>query len=183
MQNQKKQLFILCGVLIICVAVLLLWRFYGKQQEEAEAAKQEAEKITILQLPTEDITAFSYEKDGETLSFSKEEDVWLYDGDKTLTLGESVIETMLSAVEDFSAEEQITDYENLSDYGLETPQNTITFQTKEQEYILYLGNENEMLSEYYVKLEGSGTVYLVSTSINTVFQKDVEDLIAEEEEE
>lgn len=75
----------------------------------------------------------------------------------------------------------MTDYDTLSDYGLDTPSNTITMADGTNTVTLLLGNKNEMLSQYYVKREEEDTVYLVSVSLETVFGKSVGDLTEVEE--
>ena len=49
--------------------------------------------------------------------------------------------------------------------------------------MIYAGNKSDLLSEYYIKVEGDDNVYLVSSNIVTDFDKDPEDFIDETETE
>ncbi|MDD6306270.1 MAG: DUF4340 domain-containing protein, partial [Clostridiales bacterium] len=118
-----------------------------------------------------------------TISFTKEGDDWQYDGDRSLDMDEDAIETMLSKAVGVTAEETVTDYENLDDFGLETPSNTIIFTTEKGETTLYIGNQNEITSQYYLKKGDDATIYLVGSAVATGFNKTVEELTAEEDTE
>lgn len=183
MQKQKKQFVIALILLILCAAALLGVKLYNQKQEEKKDAEAEASKIVVTDLNTDDITAFSYQLNGETLSFTKEGDSWIYDGDAGIDIDEDIIDTMLNKVTAITAEEEISEYEELSDYGLDQPSNTITLTTASGVTTLYLGNENEILSQYYLKISDSDIVYLVNASINGHFEKTIDDLRAEEESE
>ena len=74
--------------------------------------------------------------------------------------------------------------EDLSQYGLEEPFRTITAVLSDgTQVVIYAGNKSDLLSEYYIKVEGDDNVYLVSSTIVTDFDKDPEDFIDETETE
>ena len=74
--------------------------------------------------------------------------------------------------------------EDLSQYGLEEPFRTITAVLSDgTQVVIYAGNKSDLLSEYYIKVEGDDNVYLVSSNIVTDFDKDPEDFIDETETE
>ena len=89
---------------------------------------------------------------------------------------------MLSAVSNLTTEEALEEYDSLSDYGLDTPSNTITVTTADGTITLLAGNQNEITNSYYMMTGDSDTVYLISTDLNSTFSSAVDDLIAEEEE-
>lgn len=135
-----------------------------------------------MDIGKEEITAFSYELDGETLSFYKEDDNWVYEGDTSIDIDEDQIESILSYITTLTAESSFQAELMMAEYGFENPANTIVLETKEQEIILYLGDRNSMVSGYYLKLEGDDTIYLITTGITSRFSKSVEDLTVEVEE-
>lgn len=179
MKRQKKQFLILVILLILCVAAYVGIRIYNQKQSEKEEAKEAAEKITLTDLKSDDITAFSYQYEDQTLEFVKEEDTWYYNKDKTIPIDSSKITSMLSGILSVEATDKITDYDSLSDYGLDNPSNTITVTTADGTTTLKVGSENTMLSEYYLMKDEDQTVYLSSTSVGTSFAKSVEDLTKE----
>lgn len=182
MEKQKKQFVIVLAVLVVMILAYLGIRFYNSKQEEKEAAEEEAATITITDFDTDDVTVFSYQLDGATLSFTKDGDDWFYDGDTTLDMDEDTIESMLSAVASLTAEEELEEYESLSDYGLESPENTIVITTSDSTITLLVGDANEITGDYYVMTEDSDIIYLISTSLSSTFGVTVDELIAEEEE-
>lgn len=183
MKRQKKQFLILVILFILCVAAYVGIRIYNQKQSEKEEAKEAAEKITLTDLKSDDITAFSYQYEDQTLEFVKEEDTWYYNKDKTILIDSSKITSMLSGILSVEATDKITDYDSLSDYGLDNPSNTITVTTADGTTTLKAGSENTMLSEYYLMKDEDQTVYLSSTSVGASFAKSVEDLTKEPDTE
>ncbi len=182
MEKQKKQFIVVLILLIVAVAAYLLLHVYNDKKEAKEEAEEDADTITITDFDTDDVTAFSYQLNGETLSFTKDGDNWLYDGDTSLDLDEDSITSMLLAVSNLTTEEALEEYDSLSDYGLDTPSNTITVTTADGTITLLAGNQNEITNSYYMMTGDSDTVYLISTDLNSTFGSAVDDLIAEEEE-
>ncbi len=183
MKRQKKQFLVLVILLILCIAAYAGVRIYNQKQSEKEEAKEAAEKITLTDLKSDDITAFSYQYEDQTLEFVKEEDTWYYNKDKTIPIDSSKITSMLSGILSVEATDKITDYDSLSDYGLDNPSNTITVTTADGTTTLKVGSENTMLSEYYLMKDEDQTVYLSSTSVGTSFEKSIEDLTKEPDTE
>lgn len=181
MQRQKKQFLIMVILLVVGVAAYIGIRVYNDRQAEKKAAEEEAEKIKVTELNRDDIIRFSYLYEGETLEFEKEDDTWYYTADKSILLDGDQISSMLGTASSLTAATEVTDYDSLADYGLEEPSNTITLQTTDTTITLYVGDTNEMLSQYYVKKDGDDAVYLVSANLSSVFGKSVSDLTKEEE--
>ncbi len=178
MQRQKKQFIVIMILLVVCAAAYIGLRVYNDRQDKKEEAEAEAAKITVTDLKSDDITAFSYIYQDQTLSFAKEDGTWYYEGDKSVSIDQDQISAMLSAVTAIEATDSVKDYDSLSDYGLDEPVNVITLTTADGTTTLNIGDENTMLSDYYLTKEGDDTVYLVESSVKTTFDKSVEDLTA-----
>lgn len=183
MEKQKKQVFILAVLLLVLVVAYFAIHIYNGKQEEKESAKEEAEKIYVTNDAVEDITAFSYVLDGETLSFTKSGDEWTYDGDTGCNLDESVIETMLGKIASITADECLSEPEPLDSYGLDAPSGQITFTTDKETVTLLIGNRNAITGSYYLKKDGDDKVYLVSSTVAAACTKSISDLLAEEDTE
>lgn len=181
MQRQKKQFIVMVILLVIGILAYLCVRFYNEKQEEKKAAEEEQNKIVVTDFKSEDMTGFSYQYEGETLEFVKEDGTWYYKGDHGISLDQDLISSLLDSVAELNAETKVSDYETLADYGLDKPQNTIVLTAQAGTATLLLGNKNEMLSQYYVKKEAEPDVYLISISLDTVFGKSVSDLAKVEE--
>ena len=129
MQKQKKQMIVLVILLILLILAYIGVHFYSKKQEEKENAKEEAEKIQVTDLEVSDITQFSYVLDGTTLSFTKNGTEWTYDGDQSVDIDESALETLLNKASAITASDEVTEYDDLADFGLDDPANTVTLKT------------------------------------------------------
>ncbi len=117
--------------------------------------ESEAEnQVMVAKLDVDSIDSFSYMVDGITYSYQKN--------------GE--------------AEEALTDYDDLSDYGLDSPQNSITVTCGETSKTFAIGDYNEMLAEYYLKVDGDDSVYLVDSTLMNAFSREPQSLVKAEED-
>ena len=179
MQKQKKQMIVtghFADPADPCVYRRTI--FTVKKQEEKENAKEEAEKIQVTDLEVSDITQFSYVLDGTTLSFTKNGTEWTYDGDQSVDIDESALETLLNKASAITASDEVTEYDDLADFGLDDPANTVTLKTDSGLTTIYIGSQNEITNEYYLKTGDSDTIYVVDSAPATGFDKSVEDLTA-----
>lgn len=183
MKKQRKQFLFITIVLVFLIAATAGMKLYNKNAETAKEKEAAADTIYITQTAAEDIMAFSYELNGETLSFTKQDGTWSYDQDPSANLDQDAVESLLSVFSSFTATDEITAYEDLSEYALDAPADTVTFTTDAGTVTLYEGMENAMLNEYYVKNADSDVVYLTATSLQTRLSKSVEDLTVLEETE
>lgn len=177
MKNQKKQMIILLIVLVALVAGLLGLQQYNKTQSELPA--EEAPVINLTDLSSEEIVKFSYNYEGETLSFEKEGETWHYTADKALTLNQALITNILSGVATINADQAIENVTDMTQYGLKEPSNILQFETAAESVILQVGDYNEMSDIYYVSKPSETTVYTVSAVAIPNFDYALEDLITE----
>lgn len=113
---------------------------------------------------------------------SETEDVqWVCDNDPELKLNTSKITTMLGCITSITASEKFDADTDVSDFGFDTPQNTITMTTDDNTYTIVVGAKNAMLSQYYVKVNDD--VYLSSTTIPSQFAVTLDDLIQSDDSE
>ena len=183
MKKQKKQLIALCILFLICIVAWVGLTKWNKSQEQKKQEEEEASKVMVTDITTEDINAFSYQYNNETLSFVKEDGTWYYEADKSISLDQDTMETLVATVAQLTAEQEIKDYEDLSEYGLDTPSNTITLTTGDGTTTLLIGNKNDMLSQYYVKTDQSDSIYLAGSAVYTTYQKGIADLTVTESTE
>ena len=113
---------------------------------------------------------------------SETEDVqWVCDNDPELKLNTSKITTMLGCITSITASEKFDADTDVSDFGFDTPQNTITMTTDDNTYTIVVGAKNAMLSQYYIKVNDD--VYLSSTTIPSQFAVILDDLIQSDDSE
>lgn len=118
----------------------------------------------------------------EETEASETEDVqWVCDNDPELKLNTSKITTMLGCITSITASEKFDADTDVSDFGFDTPQNTITMTTDDNTYTIVVGAKNAMLSQYYIKVNDD--VYLSSTTIPSQFAVTLDDLIQSDDSE
>ena len=183
MEKQKKQFLGMLLVLAVLAAAYGGIHVYNQKQEEKEASEEEAEKLTVVDFKTDDVTAFSYVLGGQVYAYTKTDGEWTWDGDISLTLDTSQIDAMLDAVTGLTAESEITDGEDLAQYGLENPSGIITLTTADGTTTLQLGDKNAVTGQYYLKVAESDKIYLVSRDLSGTFSKTPQELLNEEETE
>lgn len=175
MKKQKIQFIVILIVLAVLVAATFGMKWYNKNKEEEKAAEEDASTIYISNVDIDTITAFSYEIDQVTYSFTKNGDTWTYDGDTSIDIDEDAVENMLGTFSALTATDEI-EYDDLSDFGLDKPSDLVTYTTADGSTTIYVGNKNDMLSSYYVMTGEDSKVYLTTTSLADIFSKTVEEL-------
>lgn len=168
--NRSKKLCVLLGLLAaVCGATLLLLQV----EEQREKIKNSEE--VILELPRESVTALSWEQDGKTLSFHRDE-TWLYDEDEAFPVSAERIQELLEQFEAFGVSFIIEDVEDYGQYGLEKPVCTIDLEAGEDTWQIQLGDYSKMDSKRYVSI-GDGNVYLVNNDPLELFDTTLSSMI------
>ena len=126
-------------------------------------------------------TEASETKVSETKASETEDEQWVCDNDPELKLNTSKITTMLGCIASITASEKFDADTDVSDFGFDTPQNTITMTTDDNTYTIVVGAKNAMLSQYYIKVNDD--VYLSSTTIPSQFAVTLDDLIQSDDSE
>ena len=117
----------------------------------------------------------------ETKASETEDEQWVCDNDQELKLNTSKITTMLGCITSITASEKFDADTDVSDFGFDTPQNTITMTTDDNTYTIVVGAKNAMLNQYYIKVNDD--VYLSSTTIPSQFAVTLDDLIQSDDSE
>lgn len=172
--SRSKKICVLLGLLAaVCGATLILL-----QVEEQKEKIKNSEEV-ILELPWESVTALSWEQDGNTLSFHRDE-TWLYDGDEAFPVSEERIHELLEQFEAFGVSFIIEDVEDYGQYGLDNPICTIDLEAGEESWQLQLGDYSKMDSKRYVSI-GDGNVYLVNNDPLDLFDTTLSSMIDNDE--
>ena len=154
---RKKQIT-RCILLAVFAVVSITAVLVSRHEEKVEQIKNSGK--TILSIPTDTVTAFSWTNEDGTFSFTKG-DTWTYDGDSAFPVDEGKINDLLAQFEDFAAAFAIDDVEDYAQYGLTEPICTISITAGEETYTVQLGDFSKMDEQRYVSI-GDGKAYLVS---------------------
>ena len=182
MKKQKIQMILILVVLVLCIGAYFLVSHMAKQEEQKQKDSETEGQTTIAEIDAE-VDAFFFFFNGKTYSYTKDGEDWKYDDDNSLQLDADSINTMLEKLNGVIALETLDSYDSLSDYGLDKPQNTISVTVGDKTTTFYIGDYNDMVSEYYLKMEGDDAVYLVDSTLNDTFSKTVDTLVKEEDTE
>lgn len=181
---RKKQYLVLVIILAVIVAALFAVRAAKSRKEKAEEEQTAAETVYAVRFDASEVTAFSYQYEGNTLEFVKEDESWSCKTDETVTIDGDSIETMLNAISSITADSTVEDVSDLSEYGLDEPTQEVVLAFADgSAKTMTFGMENQVISGYYLQVSGDSNVYLVNSSyVTSVLSKSLEDLTAEEEE-
>ena len=182
MQKQAKQMIVAVILLIVFGAAYGGMHIYNQKQAEKESEREEAEKITVVGIKQEDITAFSYQNGEDTLEFVKEEDTWITKNAEEMSLDQSAVKSLTGEIASLEAEEVVEGAGDFSEYGLDSPENVITVTTADGTDTFEIGMENTVTGQYYLQKNEEDILYLIPGSFPSVFEKTLEDLEAVSEE-
>ncbi len=172
--NRSKKLYILLGVLVLaCAATFAVTRF-EKHQEQIRTSED-----IILEVPADSVQSLSWEYEGNTLAFHKDE-TWLYDEDEAFPVSEERIQELLEPFQAFGVSFTIENVEDYGQYGLDDPVCTIDLAAEDQSWQIQLGDYSTMDSKRYVSI-GDGNVYLVQNDPLDDFDAALSDMIDNDE--
>lgn len=180
MKNQKKQL-----LLMVILLLLLVGGYFGLIKYNAWSEQKDAsEEVTIVvtELEQESITAISYDYEGENISLVKDGEVWVCEGDTSLAIEQSTVETMAKRMAAIEAEQAIEAVTDMEQYGLGDGARRVTVTTTDTTYQFLIGDYNSTATVYYWGVEGQDTVYVVNGINVSCFNYGLEDLMEEVEE-
>jgi hypothetical protein len=174
MKKQQLQLALLIAAVVILVAALFGVRHYNDLQEQNSDTK-DVERI--VDIKRDDITSFSYEYDGETYSFEKEDDTWYSVDDHSINLNQTVIDAMLTKLAGLDVVMSIENVTDMSQYGLDKDYMTFEYKTSDKDYELHIGSRNSVTGVYYMNMASENTVYAIEyNSLLGSFERTLDDL-------
>lgn len=180
MKKKKKLIGLLTAlvVLILLTAAYFCLKNYNKEQE-AESETEDT-SVAVTSIEETDITGLTYILDKEKLEFKKDNDSWHYAQDENFPVDQDKMKTLLDNFKDIKAVRDLGQLENLEDYGLKEPQNTVTVTSNNGvETVFYIGNENETTGDYYMYMNNPEHVYTVGSTFANAFNGKLYDLVVD----
>lgn len=182
-KRQKKQAIGIVVMLLVLLAALLGLKLYNKNANENKAQEEEAAKIYVTSAEAGAITEFSWQQEGQTLTMTKDGDIWSCKEHPEYVIDADKVETLLENIAPLEAEQVVDDPEADEVYGFDVPANVISYTAGEDTITLTVGMENEITGGYYLKSSADGIVYLVDSSLVSAFNIDASELEKEEDSE
>lgn len=163
MKKKTVKLVLAVVVLGVLCAAYEGVNFYVTSQEEKETEENDT-SVDLVSLEADDITAVSFTADQNEVEFDKKDDSWTEKSDANFPVNQDTVDSAVKGVASLTADQEISDVEDMSQYDLDNPQNTITLTTADGDTSLQIGMESSN-NQYYVKKEDDDkNVYLVSSS-------------------
>ena len=162
---KKKTVKLVSAVVVLGVlcAVYEGVNFYVTSQEEKEKEESDT-SVDMVSLEADDVTAVSFSADENNVEFDKKDDTWTEKSDAAFPVNQDTVDSAVKGVASLTADQEIPDVEDLSEYDLDAPQNTITLTTADGDTILEIGMESSNDQYYVKKADDDKNVYLVSST-------------------
>ena len=174
---KKKSVKLVSSVVVLavlCGAYAGVKTYVAKQ--EKEESSEEDSKTDVLAIALDDIKSLEFIIDKENITFEKDSDNWIDKNDAGFPVNQSTMDTTAEALKDVKADRVLNDVEDLSEYGLDSPANTITVKTDDATTRICVGDENTSTSQYYItKDDDDKTVYVVAADSISPFMKSLYD--------
>lgn len=151
-------------------------RSYVSSQEEKEAAEAD-ESVQAVDINSDDVSAVSFlSDDGEEVILEKEDDSWTKKDEPDFPLDQDTVSGAVSGISDLTADQELSEAEDLSEYDLDEPDNEITLTTEEgEETVIQIGMKNDSTSQYYIRKSDDEKIYLVAASSIDPFMNSIYD--------
>lgn len=137
--------------------------YYVTSQEEKETEENDT-SVDLVSLEADDITAVSFTADQNEVEFDKKDDSWTEKSDANFPVNQDTVDSAVKGVASLTADQEISDVEDMSQYDLDSPQNTITLTTADGDTTLEVGMESSNNQYYVKKADDDNNVYLVSST-------------------
>lgn len=162
-------------VLIVAYTGITKYQSYTSEKKATKkAAKEKADQIAVTDI--KNIVSISYNYNGE-MSFIKENETWYDANDKSFPLEQSYLTAMENEVKNIIAIRELTDGDQLSDYGLDNPSYTISLKDSDgKETIVYVGNAAG--DNYYLTTGNKDNIYTVPNTVVSDISYNLNDMIA-----
>lgn len=177
MKKKTVNLVTAVGVLVVLSGAYAGVKTYVAKQEEKEQESEEEEPVSVVSVDTEKIKSIGFLIEKSEVVFDKEDDNWVKSDDRNFPVNQDKLTEAAGTLNSVEADRVLEDVEDLSEYGLDVPSNTIAVTTEDEEKtILQVGEENASTGQYYIKKsDDDSTVYVVASSVVDPFMKNLYD--------
>lgn len=166
--KQRILLALLAAAVLLGVALWAVTCSNAKAEQAASAAAEGS--IPLSTFAAEDLEQIEYTYNGQTYTLQYSGS-WQLAQDPAYHLDESACNTMRTALMALAAKRSLTPQAG-EDYGLDTPQLTVTVTAAGQSTTLTFGAENPVTGDLYVQKAGDDAIYTVSGNKAACFQLD-----------
>ena len=174
----KKSTKLVSAVVVLAVlgGVYVGLNTYVSKEEKAESSSEEESKTEVFSVKTDDIKSLGFIVDKKEVTFEKKDDSWVKKDETAFPVNQTTLDSAASAIETVEADRVLEDVEDLAEYGLDSPSNTVTVDTADGTTKLNIGDENTSTNQYYIsKDDDDSTVYVVAADTVSPFMNSLYD--------
>ena len=174
----KKSTKLVSAVVVLAVlgGVYVGLNTYVSKEEKAESSSEEESKTEVFSVKTDDIKSLGFIVDKKEVTFEKKDDSWVKKDETAFPVNQTTLDSAASAIETVEADRVLEDVEDLAEYGLDSPSNTVTVDTADGTTKLNIGDENTSTNQYYISRDDDdSTVYVVAADTVSPFMNSLYD--------
>ena len=163
-------------VLVVLGGVYVGLNTYVSKEEKTESSSEEESKTEVFSVKTDDIKSLGFIVDKKAVTFEKKDDSWVKKDETAFPVNQTTLDSAASAIETVEADRVLEDVEDLTEYGLDSPSNTVTVDTADGTTKFNIGDENTSTNQYYIsKDDDDSTVYVVAADTVSPFMNSLYD--------
>ena len=126
----KKSTKLVSAVVVLAVlgGVYVGLNTYVSKEEKTESSEEES-KTEVFSVKTDDIKSLEFIVDKKEVTFEKKDDSWVKKDETAFPVNQTTLDSAASAIKKVEADRVLEDVEDLTEYGLDSPSNTVTVDT------------------------------------------------------
>ena len=174
----KKSTKLVSAAIVLAVlgGVYVGLNTYVTKEESTESSSEEESKTEVYSVKTDDIKSLEFIIDKKDTVFEKKDDSWVKKDETAFPVNQTTLDSAASALEKVEADRVLENVDDLTEYGLDSPSNSVTVTTDDGTTKFNIGDENTSTNQYYLaKDDEDSTVYVVSSSTVTPFMNSLYD--------
>lgn len=166
MKAKQRTLVVLLALLAAACGAFALLYFRNAKAADDDGAQ---EAIALGDYAAADIRSICYTFAGETISLTQQDDTWILSDDPEYHVDQTAVQSMVTALSPMQALRRLENTGDPAQYGLASPEQTVTVQTENGETTFSFGSSNSVTGAVYLQMSGDDAVYTVSSAKKSCF--------------
>lgn len=179
---RKKYICLLAVIPGIMTLAAARTHIFQNSRQNLQAPAPVSDTTFVLNINTENVTSISFQIGSTLSSFLKKGDTWIMKEDSHFPVNPDAIHQILSCLSPLTPVRTLTNTADLSEYGLTTPQNTVTVTCEDgTEITIETGAAAQVTGDTYVMINhDSSVIYTVSNELLTSISDNLYDYAVSE---
>ncbi len=173
--KRKRNLKVLAIILVVLCVIIGIEKVVTHHVDSINTTDE-----VILAIDPDALTSLAISYDEGSLLLSNIDGVWHDGDDEDFPISQDTVAEFLSNFTDVHATFIIEDVSDYSQYGLSSPQCTVTLGSDSGDIIVSIGSYSTMDEQRYISI-GDGNVYMLAEDILEIITTDREDFMANDE--